>query len=101
MTADSEWDSAFAQLARGGVHVRLYPDDSSSLYIHAKAIVADVGQPGQEALVGSENFSAASLDDNRELGILTSNPSVVSAVSAALAGDYGSATPYAAGSASS
>jgi cardiolipin synthase A/B len=101
MTADSEWDSAFAQLARGGVHVRLYPDDSSSLYIHAKAIVADAGQPGQEALVGSENFSAASLDDNRELGILTSNPSVVSAVSAALAGDYGSATPYAAGSASS
>jgi cardiolipin synthase A/B len=97
MTADSEWDFAFAQLARAGVHVRLYPDDGSSLYIHAKAIVADIGQPDQQALVGSENFSAASLDDNRELGILTSNPSVVSAISAALAGDYGSAAPYTAG----
>jgi cardiolipin synthase A/B len=40
MTADSEWDSAFATLARAGVHIRLYPDSSSALYIHAKAIVA-------------------------------------------------------------
>jgi cardiolipin synthase A/B len=45
MTADSEWDEALGELARAGVHIRRYPDDSSALYIHAKAIVADAGLP--------------------------------------------------------
>jgi len=94
MTADSEWDEALGELARAGVHVRLYPDDSSALYIHAKAIVADAGRPGQRVLVGSQNFSVASLDYNRELGILTASPAVVAAISAALAGDYDGAAPY-------
>ena len=61
-----------------GVYVRLYADDGSSLYIHAKVIVADAGRSDQRVLVGSQNFSVASLDYNRELGILTSNPTVVS-----------------------
>ena len=88
MTADPEWDQAFTELARAGVHIRLYPDDSSALYIHAKAIVADAGRPGQRVLVGSQNFSVASLDYNRELGILTRDPAVVAAISATLASDY-------------
>ena len=95
MTADPEWDTPFAELARAGAHVRLYADDSSSLYIHAKAIVADAGLPGQQAVVGSQNFSVASLDYNRELGILTSDPALVAAVAGTLAGDYSGAVPYA------
>jgi len=94
MTADSEWDEALSELARAGVHVRLYPDDSSALYIHAKAIVADAARPGQRVLVGSENFSVASLGYNRELGIVTSDPAVVAAISTALAGDYAGAARY-------
>jgi cardiolipin synthase A/B len=94
MTADPEWDQAFAELARAGAHIRLYADDSSALYIHAKAIVADAGRPGQRVLVGSQNFSVASLDYNRELGILTSEPAAVAAIAATLAGDYAGATPY-------
>jgi cardiolipin synthase A/B len=35
-------------------------------YIHAKALIVD----GRLAYVGSENFSTASLNDNREVGIL-------------------------------
>ena len=62
MTADPEWDQAFTELARAGAHIRLYPDNGSALYIHAKAIVADAGLPGQQVLVGSQNFSVASLD---------------------------------------
>ena len=100
MTADSEWDSAFTQLAKAGVHIRLYANDSSSLYIHAKAIVADAGRSGQRVLVGSQNFSVASLDYNRELGLLTSNKALVAAISAALAGDYAHAKPYSASAAS-
>jgi cardiolipin synthase A/B len=94
MTADAEWDSAFSELAQAGAHVRLYPDDSTALYIHAKAIVADAGLPGQQVLVGSQNFSVASLDYNRELGILTSDPAVVAAISSTLAADFAGATPY-------
>jgi cardiolipin synthase len=74
MTADTQWDGAFSELARAGVHVRLYPNDSAALYIHAKAIVADAGLAGQQALVGSQNFSIASLGYNRELGICTASP---------------------------
>ncbi len=95
MTADPEWDQAFTELARAGAHIRLYADDSSALYIHAKAIVADAGLPGQQVLAGSQNFSVASLDYNRELGILTSDPAVVAAIAATLAGDYAGAAPYA------
>ena len=88
MTADSEWNSAFAALRRAGVHVHTFPDSSSALYIHAKAVVADAGRSGQQVFVGSENFSAASLDENRELGIRTANAAVISAISATIAIDY-------------
>ena len=94
MTADSEWDSAFNELTRAGVHIRLYPDKSSALYIHAKVMVADAGRGDQRALIGSQNFSVASLDYNRELGILTRNRRIVAAVRATLARDYAHATPY-------
>ncbi len=43
----------------------LYPDTSSALYIHAKVIDVD----GAKAFLGSENFSTASLEYNRELGV--------------------------------
>jgi len=93
MTANSEWDQALTQLAQAGAHVRLYPY-SGALYIHAKAIVADAGLADQQALVGSQNFSVASLDYNRELGILTRDPAVVGPVGATLAADYGGATAF-------
>jgi cardiolipin synthase A/B len=95
MTADPEWDTAFTDLARVGVHVRLYADDSGTLYIHAKAIVADAGRSGQRVLVGSQNFSVASLDYNREVSILTRDQAVVAGISATLASDYAGAKPYA------
>jgi cardiolipin synthase A/B len=94
MTAQSTWDSAFRELVVAGAHVHTYPDTSSALYIHAKAIVADAGRPGQRVFVGSENFSTASLRDNRELGIDTTQAAVISAVSATLAGDYAGAAPF-------
>jgi cardiolipin synthase A/B len=96
MTAESEWDSAFGQLAAAGVHVRLYADSDKVLYIHAKAVDADAGRSGQDLFVGSENFSKASLDYNRELGLRTTNSAVISTISATLASDYAGAKPYSA-----
>ncbi|MGH3404243.1 MAG: phospholipase D-like domain-containing protein, partial [Streptosporangiaceae bacterium] len=91
MTADSEWDSAFNELARAGARIRLYPDDSSALYIHAKAIVADAGR---EVLVGSQNFSVASLGYNRELSIRTRYRPAVAAIGRTLARGFAGARPY-------
>jgi cardiolipin synthase len=94
MTAESEWDSAFSELASAGVHVRLYADSDNALYIHAKAVVADAGRSGQQLFVGSENFSKASLGYNRELGIRTTNGAVISTINATLASDYAGAKAY-------
>ena len=94
MTAQSDWDSAFSALIKTGAHVRTYKDSTKVLYIHAKAVVADAGSSDEQMYVGSENFSAASLRRNRELGIRTTNKPVISAVAAVLAADYSGATPY-------
>jgi phosphatidylserine/phosphatidylglycerophosphate/cardiolipin synthase-like enzyme len=94
MTADSEWDSAFRALVKAGAHVRTYKDSDDVLYIHAKAVVADAGRSDEQLFVGSENFSAASLRENRELGLRTTNKAVISAISAVLGDDYSGATTY-------
>jgi cardiolipin synthase A/B len=94
MTAESEWDSAFRMLVRADVHVRVFADSDNVLYIHAKAVVADAGRKDQQVFVGSENFSTASLDGNRELGVRTTDPAVISVVSATLAGDYNAARSF-------
>jgi cardiolipin synthase A/B len=94
MTADKEWDDAFSDLVKAGVHVRTYRDSTKVLYIHAKAVVADAGASSRQMFVGSENFSSASLRRNRELGLRTTNEQLVGAVSAVLAADYKGATPY-------
>lgn len=94
MTAQSEWDNAFSALAKAGAHVRTYKNSTKVLYIHAKAVVADAGKSDEQMFVGSENFSAASLRRNRELGIRTTNKPVISAVAAVLAADYAGATPF-------
>jgi phosphatidylserine/phosphatidylglycerophosphate/cardiolipin synthase-like enzyme len=99
MTADPEWDQAFAQLARAGVHIRLYADNSGVLYIHAKAIAADAGLPDQEAVAESQNFSVPSLGENRELGIRTGDPAAVAVISATLTRDHAGGEPYSPGAA--
>ena len=73
MTVDASWSTALARLSRAGVTVDLHPDASGNLYIHGKAIVVD----GTTAYVGSQNFSPSSLDADRELGVITTDPAVV------------------------
>jgi cardiolipin synthase A/B len=89
MTADSDWDSAFSELESDGVHVVLYPDTSSALYIHAKVIDAD----GARAFLGSENFSTASLNYNRELGLITTSTTVLGPLNSDLSGDISDGHP--------
>lgn len=86
MTYSSEWTGALDRLARAGVEVATL--GPSQLYIHAKVICADCSAGGGTVFIGSENFSTASLDYNRELGLITATPVAVSAVEAAVSGDY-------------
>lgn len=61
--------SGISVIKQGGVTVK----EDARLYMHAKIIVVD----GHTAFVGSENISTASLERNRELGIIVSEPSVL------------------------
>jgi phosphatidylserine/phosphatidylglycerophosphate/cardiolipin synthase-like enzyme len=93
MTGADEWKWDFAELATAGVHVRTYADDASApLYIHAKVIVADAGSASARAFVGSENFSAASLGENRELGIMVSDPMIIESLMKTFSADWRNAS---------
>ncbi len=68
-----------ASLLRARVAVRLLQQP----YAHAKVILVD----GVRAFVGSENFSATSLDHDREVGLLIRGPTL-SRISAVFAADW-------------
>jgi phosphatidylserine/phosphatidylglycerophosphate/cardiolipin synthase-like enzyme len=52
-------------------------------YIHAKALVAD----GTSAYVGSANYTAVSLDQNRELGLIVTDATPLGLVAHQVAAD--------------
>ena len=93
MTDQTNWHSAFGSLVAAHAVVRVYAA-SASLYIHAKVVVADAGTPHQRAFVGSENFSNASLNANRELGIETADPGIVGGLTATLNSDAAGAKSW-------
>jgi phosphatidylserine/phosphatidylglycerophosphate/cardiolipin synthase-like enzyme len=68
-SSSSGGSSDVARLLAGGVPVRYL----RAPYVHAKLIVAD----GTLAYVGSENFSATSLDESREVGLLIADSSAL------------------------
>jgi phosphatidylserine/phosphatidylglycerophosphate/cardiolipin synthase-like enzyme len=94
MTYDSSYSAELSELVSAGVGAHVYPDTSSALYIHAKVIVVDAGTAYEKAFIGSENFSAASMDHNRELGIITTDPTVVNKLASVLGQDYTGAPPF-------
>jgi phosphatidylserine/phosphatidylglycerophosphate/cardiolipin synthase-like enzyme len=88
MTTDSSLDSDFDAIVRAGGHVHLYEDESSELYIHAKTTIADAGLSTQRVYVGSINFSSASTERNRELGIITTDPTIIEEIDRVVTDDY-------------
>jgi uncharacterized protein (TIGR03437 family) len=90
------YSSEFNQLVAAGVHVSTYAS-TAALYIHAKVILADYGSPGARVFIGSENFSNASLTENRELGLTLSVPAILQSVASALTGDFDGAMPWPSG----
>jgi cardiolipin synthase len=107
---DSNIEQAIVNAARRGVHVQvILPSSNGSsndsnrdgistiqqggaqvkedahYYMHAKIIVAD----GQKAFVGSENISTASLERNRELGLVVADQNVITTLQQTFQQDWG------------
>lgn len=97
MTYDTSWKADFDKLRAAGVKVATYAS-SASLYIHAKVILVDytagAAYPTTKVFLGSENFSTTSLERNRELGLILTDPAIVRAVDSVVAGDFGGARPW-------
>jgi phosphatidylserine/phosphatidylglycerophosphate/cardiolipin synthase-like enzyme len=69
------------------VDVRTVP----GLYVHAKLIVADE----QRAFIGSQNFTATSMDQNRELGLLIDDPGLLARLDQTFESDFANGRPFA------
>jgi phosphatidylserine/phosphatidylglycerophosphate/cardiolipin synthase-like enzyme len=84
---------SYLAIVKAGGHVHLYKDSSSVLYIHAKTVVADASSPHRKVYVGSINFSSASMNYNREFGIITTDAKIVDEINAVVKKDYSDCTP--------
>ena len=89
MTYSSSYVSGFNTLAVGGVHVSLY-QPNAAIYIHSKAISAN----NDTVYIGSCNFTTEMTNQNRNVGIITTNPEVVNGITSTMASDFAGASPY-------
>lgn len=79
-------EKALDELESAGVQVRTI----SSPYMHAKMILAD----DNKAYIGSINFSTQSMDDNRELGIILTQPDDLQTLQMTFDTDWSSANIF-------
>lgn len=88
MIADAGWVSANAEAATYlenlGVEVKYIP------HLHTKVVVAD----GTRAYLGSENLSATSLDHNREVGVIVTDPSSLAPLTQTFEKDWADGTDF-------
>jgi cardiolipin synthase len=91
---DGEYATEFTQLVAAGVEVSTYAY-TASLYIHAKVILGDYGHSNAQVFIGSQNFSTASLNKNRELGLILRDPAILESIEHTLGSDFAGGTPWA------
>lgn len=73
------------QLVRHGAELHTLADP----YIHAKLLLVD----SRKALIGSQNYTATSMDQNREVGVVISEPSNLLRIQRAFDRDFASGIP--------
>src|SRR6202034_3734929 len=83
----SSYSSEVTEVENAGGKVTGY-SSSTGFYIHAKTVIADYGTSTAKAFMGSENFSSNSLNDNRELGIISTDTSIISGLETTFSGDF-------------
>ena len=84
----------YTALEAAGCGVHIGANIASTLYIHAKAIIADLGTASQVGYLGSINFSNASLTRNRELGLYLYDPAILSQIGSTISKDYAQFPAY-------
>lgn len=84
----ASYHSNYQALKAAGCGVHVGPNNANTLYIHAKAMVADLGTANQIGYVGSINFSNASMTENRELGMYVHDANLLSQISSTISSDY-------------
>lgn len=89
MTNTGAYLSAFNTLVAGGVHVSLYAP-TAPLFIQSKAISVN----GRTVYVGSINFTTAMMNQDRNMGIITTDATLVQGITSTMASDFAGATPY-------
>jgi hypothetical protein len=90
---DNDYSSEFNKIVAAGGEIATYAE-TASLYIHAKVILADYGSSDAQVFIGSENFSSASLTENRELGLITANAAITASIESTLTSDFTGGTPW-------
>ncbi|SRR5579883_581740 len=80
LTSTNLQSKQFDYLRRAGVNIR----HSEPYYIHAKVFIIDQ----QKAILGSINLTSASLDENRELSIITRDKSIIQQLLSVFANDW-------------
>ena len=78
-------DKQTAYLSRAGMTIQY----DTKLMIHAKVLIID----GQKAVLGSTNLTRSSLNDNRELSIVTQDPAIVGPLKKTFQQDFAQETP--------
>lgn len=98
MTNSTEWKAAFRAVTKAGCHVHVFPDTAKALYIHEKLLLVDPGKSDESLLIGSQNASWESLNENRELGLMITNAhggaTVIHDVSATFQTDFSHASAW-------
>ena len=92
---DGKYSTVLTALKTAGAKIAVYTStDAKAYYIHAKSVLADYGTAQARLFLGSENFSADSLDKNRELGIIFSDAASMAGVNAAITKDFKGGTAF-------
>ncbi|MEV4556761.1 phospholipase D-like domain-containing protein [Kitasatospora sp. NPDC049285] len=89
----SSYGSSFSAVVGAGGKVVTY-NGTTGLYVHAKTIVADYGTATAKVFAGSENFSDNSLNHNRELGLIVTDPGVLTGIETTFTADFNGGTKY-------
>jgi cardiolipin synthase len=90
---EGKYTSTLTALKSAGAKIAVYTS-STGYYIHAKTVLADYNTPTAKLFVGSENFTTESLGQNRELGLLFSDPASMTGIYTAVTADFKGGTPF-------
>ncbi|MGO8759473.1 MAG: phospholipase D-like domain-containing protein [Terracidiphilus sp.] len=92
---ENKYSTVLTALKTAGARIAVFTSTvSTSYYIHAKTVLADYGTAQARLFLGSENFSADSLDKNRELGLIFSDAACMEGVNAAVTADFKRGTSF-------